>query len=170
MSGAAAGVGVDALTAGTSFGLFAAVGGLIGAAGAAIKGKELITGSRLLGMKLDKQQLQVGPVTNIQLLYILLDRALLYFHHAANWAHGRRDHDSAASAVAGEKLGCTAAWRKEELLLCDRFFKAVQKEEAAAQELAEKELAELLQKKLSVDLSGNTMSQNGLHKPAPHSL
>ncbi len=170
MSGAAAGVGIDVLTAGVSFGVFAAIGGLIGAAGAAFKGKELLSGSRLLGMKLDKQQLQVGPVTNIQLLYILLDRALLYFHHAANWAHGRRDHDSAAVVAADEKLGCTAIWRKEELLICDRFFKAVQKEDAAAQELAEKELAELLQKKLSVDLSASTMSPNGLHKSAPNSL
>lgn len=155
VSGAALGVGVDALTAGVSFGVFAAVGGLIGAAGAAFKGKDVLSGSRLLGMKLDKQQLQVGPVTNIQLLYILLDRALLYYRHVTNWAHGRRDYNKAQPAAAGEKLGCTATWSREELLICDRFFKAVQKEDTAVQELAEEEMAGLLQAKLS-ELTGSS--------------
>ncbi|WP_417912055.1 GTPase/DUF3482 domain-containing protein, partial [Candidatus Electronema sp. TJ] len=108
MSGAALGVGVDALTVGSSFGLFAALGGAIGAFSAAVTGKDVLSGARLLGMKLDRQQMQVGPVMNIQLLYILLDRALLYCRHAANWAHGRRDYDNASSAAIGEKLGCTA--------------------------------------------------------------
>ena len=148
VSGAALGVGVDALTAGTSFGLFAAVGGAIGAVSAAFKGKNVLSGSRLLGMKLDKQLLQVGPVTNIQLLYILLDRALLYYRHVTNWAHGRRDYGTAKPPEAGEKVGCMSAWSQEELLICGRFFKAVQKEDTAAQELAEKELAAVIQAKL----------------------
>ena len=152
MSGAALGVGVDALTAGTSFGLFAAVGGAIGAISAAITGKDALSGTRLLGMKLDKQQMQVGPVMNIQLLYILLDRALLYFSHAANWAHGRRDYDHALSAAIGEKIGCTATWSSEERKICDRLFKALQKEDAAAQAQAEEELTALLQQKLAGDL------------------
>jgi hypothetical protein len=142
--GAAAGVGLDALTAGVSFGVFAAIGGLIGAAGAALKGKELLTGSRLLGMRLDKQQLQVGPVTNIQLLHILLDRALLYCRQIISRAHGRRDSAAAPSADETGKLGYASSWTAEERNICDRFFKAVQKEDAAAQELAEEELTALL--------------------------
>ena len=148
MSGAAAGVGVDALTAGTSFGLFAAVGGLIGAAGAAMKGKELITGTRLLGMKLDKQQLQVGPVMNIQLLYILLDRALLYCGQIISRAHGRRDHPAPLPSDETGKLGYASSWTAAERKICDRFFRSLQKEDAAAQGQAEEVLAGLLREKL----------------------
>jgi predicted GTPase len=148
LSGAAAGVGIDALTAGTSFGLFAAVGGAIGALGAAWKGRDILSGRKLLGVKLDKQQMQVGPVTNIQLLYILLDRALLYFRHVANWAHGRRDYTDTPSAETEEKIGCTATWSVEERNICERFFRALHKEDVAAQEQTESVLAELLKEKL----------------------
>ncbi|MCW5205483.1 GTPase/DUF3482 domain-containing protein [Desulfobulbus sp. F5] len=148
MSGAAVGVGLDVMTAGISFGVFAAIGGVIGAAGAALKGKELLSGSRLLGMKLDKQQLQVGPVTNIQLLYILLDRALLYCRQIISRAHGRRDSTAALLVDEGEKQGYASNWTTEERKICDRFFRALQKEAAPAQELAEKELTELIREKL----------------------
>lgn len=148
MSGAAVGVGLDVMTAGISFGVFAAIGGVIGAAGAALKGKELLSGSRLLGMKLDKQQLQVGPVTNIQLLYILLDRALLYCRQIISRAHGRRDSTAALLVDEDEKQGYASSWTTEERKICDRFFRALQKEDALAQELAEKELTELIREKL----------------------
>lgn len=126
ISGAALGAGLDTLAAGISFGVFTAIGGAFGAAAAAMKGKEMLTGARLLGMKLDKQQLQVGPVTNVQLLYILLDRALLYYSHITNWAHGRRDYPEAAAETEddeNDKQGYTSGWTKEERRVCDRFFK-----------------------------------------------
>lgn len=156
VSGAAVGVGVDVLTVGISFGVFAAIGGMIGAVGAALKGRDMLTGAKLLGMKLDRQQMQVGPVTNIQLLYILLDRALLYCRHVVNWAHGRRDYADALSVADGEpeKQGCTSGWNREERAICARFFKAVQKDDAAAQEQAEAELAGLLREKLRETAEG----------------
>lgn len=146
VSGAAVGVGVDVLTIGISFGLFAAIGGAIGAVSAALKGRAFLSGTKLLGMKLDRQQMQVGPVTNIQLLYILLDRALLYCHHVANWAHGRRDYSTALPPR--EKLGCASSWNTDERKICDRFFQTLQKDDTAAQEQAEEELTGLLREKL----------------------
>lgn len=129
--GAAAGVGIDAATIGTSFGVFSAVGGLIGAGATALKGKELLSGSRLLGMKLDSEQLQVGPVNNIQLLYILLDRSLLFYQHVINWAHGRRDYrqDPALLQPEGGKEGFTSHWNREQLGICDQFFQTVRKDQ-----------------------------------------
>ncbi|MBU0943399.1 MAG: GTPase/DUF3482 domain-containing protein, partial [Proteobacteria bacterium] len=62
LSGAALGAGVDVAAAGLSFGIFSTLGGLLGAAGTALKGRELLAGSRLLGMRLDEQRLTVGPV------------------------------------------------------------------------------------------------------------
>lgn len=129
LGGAALGVGIDAATVGTSFGLFSAVGGLIGAGATALKGKDLLSGVRLLGMKMGGEQLRVGPVTNIQLLYILLDRGLLFYSHVINWAHGRRDYERMAGlpVAAGGKGGFTRRWQREQRAVCDRFFRAVLK-------------------------------------------
>lgn len=129
LGGAALGVGIDAATIGTSFGLFSAVGGLIGAGATALKGKDLLSGVRLLGMKMGGDQLRVGPVTNIQLLYILLDRGLLFYAHVINWAHGRRDYQRMSGLMqpTGGKGGFTSRWSREERAICDRFFRAIHK-------------------------------------------
>jgi hypothetical protein len=123
----------------------------MGAVAAALKGKDLLTGTRLLGMKLDRQQLQVGPVTNIQLLYILLDRALLYYSHVINWAHGRRDYPEGAireeSKETGKK-GYTSGWNRDERKICERLFNGLQKEDPQLQEQAAEDLVDLLKKKL----------------------
>ena len=151
LSGAALGVGLDAMTAGISFGVFTAIGGMIGAATAAMKGRELLSGTRLLGMKLDEQKLQVGPVTNVQLLYILLDRALIYFTHIVNWAHGRRDYSDVVLLDDGEetdKQGYTSGWSREERRVCERFFAALQEDDGYLQEQAGEDLGVLLQEKL----------------------
>lgn len=129
LGGAALGVGIDAATIGTSFGLFSAIGGLIGAGATALKGKALLSNLRLLGMRMGGEQLQVGPVSNLQLLYILLDRGLLFYAHVINWAHGRRDYqgtDRPMRSVNG-KSGFTSHWHREQRKVCDAFFRAVQK-------------------------------------------
>ena len=151
LSGAALAAGVDVAAGGASLGIFAALGGAIGAAAAALTGKDLLTGTRLLGMKLDHQQLQVGPVTNAQLLYILLDRGLLYYSHVINWAHGRRDYPNGVrkpDVDEGEKQGYASGWSKSDRKICERFFKALQQEDNLVQEQAEEELAVLVREKL----------------------
>jgi GTP-binding protein EngB required for normal cell division len=129
LGGAALGVGIDAATVGTSFGLFSAIGGLIGAGATALKGKGLLSGVRLLGTKMGGEQLRVGPVNNIQLLYILLDRGLLFYSHVINWAHGRRDYERMPELLrqSGGKAGFTSRWSREQRAVCDRFFRAIQK-------------------------------------------
>ena len=151
ISGAALGVGLDAMTAGISFGVFAALGGALGAATAAMKGKELLSGTQLLGMKLDQQRVQVGPVTNVQLLYILLDRVLLYYSHVINWAHGRRDYPDAVQnddTDKVEKQGYTSGWSRNERKICERFFTALQQKEGFEQEQTGEALAGLILEKL----------------------
>jgi len=151
LGGAALAAGIDVVAGGTSLGIFAAVGGAIGAAAAAFKGKDLLTGTRLLGMKLDRQQLQVGPVTNIQLLYILLDRALLYYTHVINWAHGRRDYPEGGNWDESKetgKMGYTSGWTRDERRICERLFNGLQEEDPVLQEQAGEDLVDLLKKKL----------------------
>jgi hypothetical protein len=159
LGGAALGVGIDAATIGTSFGLFSAVGGLIGAGATALKGKDLLSGVRLLGMKMGGEQLRVGPVNNIQLLYILLDRGLLFYSHVINWAHGRRDYERMPGLPkpAGGKSGLTSHWDREQRKICDRFFRAVHKghegeiEETsvALQDLLRDQFAEIAEDRLT---------------------
>jgi hypothetical protein len=146
LGGAALGVGIDAATIGTSFGLFSAVGGLIGAGATALKGKDLLTGTRLLGMRMGGEQLRVGPVANIQLLYILLDRGLLFYAHVINWAHGRRDYEPVPGlpTTAGGKSGLTSHWGREQRAICDRFFRAVRKDQGGEIEEASAALQDLL--------------------------
>lgn len=131
LSGAAVGAGVDVAAIGHSLGLFSLIGGLVGAAGTALKGKEFLSGTRLLGMKLDAQRLQVGPVKNIQLLFVLLDRQLLVYNHIINWAHGRRDYKEPKVNDENypDKVGYTTGWNRKERAICDRFFRALQKDE-----------------------------------------
>nr|WP_320010167.1 GTPase/DUF3482 domain-containing protein [uncultured Desulfobulbus sp.] len=147
LGGAALGVGIDAATIGTSFGLFSAIGGLIGAGATALKGKDILAGTRVLGMKMGGELLQVGPVNNIQLLYILLDRGLLFYSHVINWAHGRRDYGETRGVTldsVGGKTGFTSHWSREERAVCDRFFRAISKGSEAEIEESSMALQDLL--------------------------
>lgn len=129
VSGAAVGVGVDIAAAGMTFGIFSTIGGLIGAAGTAIKGREFLSGRELLGMRLDNQQLRVGPVKNIQLLFVLLDRQFLFYKHIVNWAHGRRDYGKLelASTKQLKKHGFTGEWSRGERKTAENFWNFLQK-------------------------------------------
>ena len=149
LGGAALGVGIDAATIGASFGLFSAVGGLIGAGATALKGRELLAGVRLLGMRMGGEQLQVGPVSNIQLLYILLDRMLIFYALVINWAHGRRDYERLAAPRPGAgKAGLTGQWGREERAVCGRLFQAVRRGRETEIEEASLALQELLRVQL----------------------
>jgi GTP-binding protein EngB required for normal cell division len=151
LGGAALAAGLDVVAGGTSLGLFTALGGVVGATTAAIRGKEMLTGTRLLGMRLDHAQLQVGPINNIQLVYILLDRGLLFYNHVVHWAHGCRDYPEKIFLLhekEGEKQGFTSGWSRQERNICVRFFQAVQSTDQAKSQQAELELIRLLQTKL----------------------
>ncbi|HIP82049.1 MAG TPA: DUF3482 domain-containing protein, partial [Desulfocapsa sulfexigens] len=161
LSGAALGAGVDVAAAGLSFGIFSTIGGILGAAGTALKGRELLAGTRLLGVRLDSRQLQVGPVKNIQLLFVLLDRQLLFYSHIINWAHGRRDYESQASGKNNEtlpaRLGYTTNWSRRDRALCDGFFRSIQsRKHSDAQQNSRGELAALLERTLrEISLGSN---------------
>ena len=157
-------MGIDAATIGTSFGLFSAVGGLVGAGATALKGKEMLSGVRLLGMKMGGEQLQVGPVNNIQLLYILLDRSLLFYSHVINWAHGRRDYKQPKESASPRrgKGGFTRHWPSSRQKICDRFFRSVQKE---ADRTAE-EASEALQALICDQLQAIAEDRSSIDDPA----
>lgn len=145
LGGAAAGLGLDAATMGLSFGVFTALGGALGGLGA-IWGSDNLAGERkFLGIPLPSlggEQLQLGPAQNINLLFVLLNRSFLYYQHTINWAHGRRDYPSSTECSDGKYSGFTRNWSSENMQICQKFFRAVQKNGAAHEE--EEKMRELI--------------------------
>ena len=86
-----------------------------------------------IGTKIKKQKLggisiTVGPNTNPQFPFVLLDRALLYFQHVSNWAHARskpnEDQDKALT-IPPDESGFTSKWTKQQRDLCAQFIKTI---------------------------------------------
>ena len=67
------------------------------------------------------------------------DRALLFYGHVINWAHGRRDYERLAETKPAEsgRGGFASRWPAERRRVCERYFRAVQKgQEAEIEESA----------------------------------
>ena len=141
IGGAGVAAAIDAATVGTSFGMFAAIGGLVGATWAALGGKGLAQ-TRILGIPLGGREIQTGPVKNIQFLYILLDRSLIYYSHISNWAHGRRDYD--AGTVEHVRNGYAAQWESSVRSDCNAFFKEATKSNGSNNQDAEQQMKKFL--------------------------
>lgn len=138
LGGAVAGAAVDLGHGGLSMGLFSAAGGIIGAAGTALKGRDLLSGRRILGIRLDRHRLRLGPASNIQLLYILIDRALIYYQYILTWAHGRRDYENAPVPVADSvEHGFTRGWDRSRRNICENFFDSVVRDRKGGENHAE---------------------------------
>lgn len=145
LGGAAAGLGLDAATLGHSFGIFAAIGGALGGLGAILGSDSLAGEKTFLGLPLPSlggEQLQIGPAQDANLLFVLLNRALLYYQHTINWAHGRRNYPQEEEKPEQGRKGFTSSWSADKLKICQNFFKAVQKENGNRRE--EEEMKELV--------------------------
>ncbi len=152
LSGAALAATIDVAAGGASLGVFTALGGVLGAAATAVKGKDLLTGTKLLGIRLDHQQLRTGPVKSPQLMFILLDRSILFYSLIINWAHGRRDYQQGLTEKGEpdmEKQGVTAGWSRSEQQICEQFFLAATKKDETALPDRTEEMRRLLIKKLA---------------------
>lgn len=114
--GGATALVLDLATAGHSLGLFALIGGAAGA-GTALLGAKRIGRAKVLGKTLGGYTVKVGPHRDIRFMFILLDRALLFYTHIINWAHGKRDHRPADIRALhvddAERTGLTAHWPKD---------------------------------------------------------
>ena len=89
-SGAAAGGLVDIAVGGASLLLGAGIGAALGAAGA-VGGASRLAKIRVLGQPLGGHELVVGPVSDPNLPWVLLSRALLHARLVAERNHARRD-------------------------------------------------------------------------------
>ncbi len=161
LGGAAIGAGIDLAHAGLSLAVYTAIGGTIGSIGALWGGRSLSAKTRVLGVGLGGEQMQVGPNDSVQFLHILLDRALIFYAHAINWAHGRRETPSSAdeaerSLVAARNIG-SGRWQASSLTVCRKYFQAVRDGDDGKREVEGKRLHTIITEAL-LSLSN---SENG---------
>jgi GTP-binding protein EngB required for normal cell division len=124
--GGLVGAKIDLALAGHSLGAFTALGGLIGG-GSAAMGARQATSARVKGLPLGRVRVCVGPLKNDQILFILLDRALIYFYHVSSWAHSRREPPPPLADGVFGKMGVTARWNISFKKIFNRFFTAARK-------------------------------------------
>jgi hypothetical protein len=124
--GGTMGIVMDTAAGGLTFGVFTALGGILGAGSALWSGKKIAQKTNQT-LQLGGDRLQVGPNENLQFLYILMDRVLIYYAHMMHRAHGRRDLVSPGSEPkAGNlKKGISAGLSPGQRNICTRFFKSV---------------------------------------------
>lgn len=149
LAGGTVGLVLDLATAGISFGIFTAIGGIAGAGWTALGGGKRLARTKVMGLNLGGQLMRIGPIENLQFIYILMDRALIFYSHIINWAHGRRDYpDREPQSVETQKSGFTSQWDNRIKKRYRDFYGAIRSghEEKAAR--SRREFKELLQEQL----------------------
>ncbi len=91
-SGGAGGATFDMLVGGSSLMLGSVIGATIGAASAYF-GYEELADIKILGQKLSRNELKIGPVKNINFPYILLSRFIIYSKTLISRSHALRDKE-----------------------------------------------------------------------------
>lgn len=151
IGGATLGATADIAAHGLSFGLFTALGTVLGSTGALLGGKKVSQSHKLLGIPLGKEEIIVGPNKNPSFPFILLDRALLYYSHIINWAHGRRDHEAHSTAINGqiaERQSFSAQLDKKQMKICTDFFNSVRDNKTDVSSEKERRFFDFLTSKL----------------------
>lgn len=152
--GATAGLALDGATAGITFGLFTLGGGAAGAIAGWTGTRPL---SRLkvdfgpFSRELGGCRIKVGPLRNPQLLFVLLDRALIYFQCVSNWAHARRD--DASSTLQDGKMGWTSSWDRDRRRVFEKYQAYLQKGYLAKAEDLQPTLRQILVQVMREELS-----------------
>jgi hypothetical protein len=148
MTGCAIGTAFDIVAAGLTFGVFTALGGLLGAGWTALGGGKKLAKTKVVGVNLGGQQIRIGPITNIQFMYVLLDRALIIYSHIINWSHGRREYKQELISDKGEKTGYTSGWDNRTKNKCNAFFISIKKNDETKKEQAGRAFRETLEEEL----------------------
>ncbi|MBC8440631.1 MAG: GTPase and DUF3482 domain-containing protein [Deltaproteobacteria bacterium] len=122
--GGTMGAVIDTAFAGHTLGVFTALGGILGA-GSALFGGEKITQKKRAGIRFGGDKLKLGPNKNLQFLYILIDRALIYYSLIIKRPHGKRDLADLPGNTDTKKKGYSTGFKASQRNVCAKFFKAV---------------------------------------------
>lgn len=125
LGGATLGAGVDLAAGGALLGLVTGIGGVAGVIGALAGGAKL-SATRVMGLRVGGEKISLGPARDINLLFILLNRALLFYVLIQSWAHGRRDYEVVHSQRMPDHVpNLTAGWSAVRLRIARSFFRTV---------------------------------------------
>lgn len=146
LGGAAIGAGIEMATLGHSLGIFTVAGTVAGALGALFGGQNFSGKTEVLGFPLGGERLQIGPAKSINLLFVLLNRSLLYYSHTINWAHGRRDYaqEGQTLAKANRQQSFTDRWSTGNIKTCQDFFKNLRKKTTSQDDTTKAHFRDLL--------------------------
>lgn len=122
--GGTMGAVIDTAFAGHTLGVFTVLGGVLGA-GSALFGGKKITQKKRAGIWFGGDKLKLGPNKNLQFLYILIDRALIYYSHIINRPHGKRDLSDQPGNTDTKKKGYSTGFTASQRNVCAKFFKVV---------------------------------------------
>ena len=149
IGGAAIGAGVDLAAGGAALGLATGLAGVVGAVGALWGGRRL-SQEKVLGFRLGGERIRFGPAKDINLLFVLINRALLYYRYTINWAHGRRDIEKIGSGLSRKDMvSTTSEWSTGKLQVARGFFAAVTENKDMEKQLLQRQrLAEILYESL----------------------
>ena len=155
-TGAAAGGAVDLAVGGVSLGAALAAGAALGAAASWWAGRQLPR-VKVQGIPLGGQLLQIGPMSNREFPWVLLDRNLLFFDIVADHPHARRDRVVVESQSIVSHFPLALRNRLE------RVFAQLRRGPGAEQmELLKNTLADTL-----TDYLLGSVSPNVVEKPSP---
>jgi hypothetical protein len=160
VAGGALGACIDVAAAGLTFGIFTALGSAIGA-GSALLGGERLAKTKISGLSVGGYQVAIGPNNSIQFFFILLDRALIFYSHIINWAHGRRDYDGYQADIQSqqtEKKGYSANWDSDMRRTCNNFLKHIRSGDYNSKENSKKRFIAALKRFLD-DISTSQSHQ-----------
>jgi len=109
--GALTGSSIDLIFAGGSFMLGSAIGAVVGGTGV-IFGYGEIAKIEVLGQRLGKNSLVIGPMQNPNFPYILLQRALYYTNEIANKPHANRDKVTISNLIKNNQIDISSEDKK----------------------------------------------------------
>jgi hypothetical protein len=148
VAGGVLGACLDVAAAGLTFGIFTTIGGAVGA-GSALLGGERMAKAKVVGLNIGGYQVTVGPHKNIQLFYVLLDRALIFYANIINWAHGRREYheyQKDLTILPSGKKGYASQLDHSMKNACNQLLKTIRaSDETAAREASQNQFINELQ-------------------------
>jgi hypothetical protein len=142
-SGAVVGSAVDVALGGASLLLGAGIGAAIGAFGT-LAGAGSLAKVQVLGLPLGGYELSVGPITDPNLPWVLLGRALLHAKLVAERNHSRREELVVDAQVGGHLADTIDTSRRRKLDVMFRRFRGGREIAADEREALITELAALI--------------------------
>lgn len=125
-AGASLGAIFDIAAHGMTMGAFTAIGAITGAASAWIKGEDIVK-TKAAGISLGGYRVKAGPCKNIQLMFVLLDRALLYFYWISKRPHGQRDNQLLPASMPEKENSffLSRNWNNQRRKIASDFFYSI---------------------------------------------